>query len=148
MADRFVVTGIPAFDGEYPIDIGSFTMRELQIIKRMSGVRAGELTEAFDAGDSDLIFAICVIAVRRNGRNWEAFEKIAWDVDFDAITFIADEDEQDDTGTAGDAVPLIPRTPSGDVGNSDAEPEPSGQHSPTDGDSHQEKNLRAIGSPG
>jgi hypothetical protein len=148
MADKFVVTGIPAFDGEYPINVQSFTMRELQIIKRMSGVRAGELPDAFNAGDSDVILAICVIAVRRNGRDWESFEKIAWDVDFDAITFIADEEPDDDTGTAGDAVPLIPRTPSGDAGNSDAEPEPSGPHSPNDGDSHQEKNLRAIGSPG
>jgi hypothetical protein len=144
MADRFVVTGIREFDGEYPIDIGSFTMRELQIIKRMSGVRAGELPEAFDAGDSDLIFAICVIAVRRNGRNWEAFEKIAWDVDFDAITFIADDAEE----VADEAAPLTIASENDGFESSDAEPEHSGPHSPSDGGNTPEKNLRAIGNPG
>jgi hypothetical protein len=41
MPDKFVVTGIPAFNGDYPIDMGTFSMREFNIIKRMSGVRAG-----------------------------------------------------------------------------------------------------------
>jgi hypothetical protein len=141
MADKFVVTGIPAFNGDYPIDMGTFSMRELNIIKRMSGVRAGELSEAFAAGDSDVIFAMAVVAVRRNGRDWEAFEKIGWEVDFDAYEFVTEEDAADEP------VPLTPANENGATGNSSEQPDPSGQPSPEDGDSHQEKNLRAIGSP-
>lgn len=135
--DKFVVTGIPAFNGDYPIDIGSFTMRELQIIKRMSGVRAGELEEAFAAGDSSLILAIAVIAVRRNGKNWEAFEQIAWDSDLGAITFVAEE-------AADEPTPLPLPTNEGS-GKPSELPAGSGQRSHDDGDDLQETSLRAIG---
>lgn len=143
--DKFVVAGIAPFDGEYPIDIGSFTMRELQIIKRMSKVRAGELEEAFAAGDSDLILAIAVIAVRRNGKAWEAFEQLAWESELGAITFEGGEDE-DEAGTSGDAVPLIPPRPSDSSGLTAEPPLVSGGPSATVGDDPPEMNLRAIGS--
>lgn len=137
--DKFVVTGMPAFDGEYPIDIGSFTMRELQIIKRMSGVRAGELEEAFAAGDTDLILAIAVIAVRRSGRLWESFERLAWESELGAISFVGEEE------VAVDAVPLTPSKLQGSSENREGPQPPSGPPSPDDGDDHQETNLRAIG---
>lgn len=137
--DRFVVTGVsPAFDGDYPIDIGSFTMRELQIIKRMSGVRAGELEEAFNAGDSDLILAIAVIAVRRNGKQWEVFERLAWESDLTAITFVGEE-VAEEAAPLTLTPPVLPATPAGPQ-------ETSGPPSENDGDDSQETNLRAIGS--
>lgn len=135
--DKFIVTGIPAFNGDYPIDIGTFTMRELQIIKRMSGVRAGELEEAFNAGDTDLILAIAVIAVRRSGKAWEQFEAIAWESELGAIEFHSDEE------VAADAVPLTPALSA----SSDEPPPASGPPSPDDGEDPQEIPLRAIGSP-
>lgn len=141
---KFIVTGMPAFNGEYPIETGSFTMRELQIIKRMSGVRAGELEEAFSAGDSDLILAIAVIAVRRNGKAWEQFEALAWETDLEAITFVADE--EDERGTAGDAVPLIPPSPPELSGSSSAPQPLSGDGSGSGGDDRQETNQPATGS--
>lgn len=140
--DKFVVKGIPGFDGDYPIDIGSFTMRELQIIKRMSGVRAGELEEAFGAGDSSLILAVCVIAVRRNGKAWEAFEQIAWESDTAAIEFVVAEEEDEATA---DAVPLTQPKPPGSSDGSGETQQLSGPVSSSDGDSLPEKNLRAIG---
>jgi hypothetical protein len=140
--DKFVVTGIPAFNGEYPVDIETFTMRELQIIKRMSGVRAGELSEAFNGGDASVILALAVIAVRRNGKDWEQFERVAWECSFDAFEFVADEEVADEPD------PLTNKNENGVDGNSSEQPELSGQPSLEDGDSHQEKSLRAIGSPG
>lgn len=139
--DKIVVDGIPAFNGEYPIDLEAFTMRELQIIKRMSGVRAGELSEAFAAGDSDLILAIAVIAVRRNGRQWEAFEKLAWDVDLAKITFVGDEESE----VADEADPLTP-TPNVEPVNSDGPPASSGTSLRTVGEYLRVKNLPDTGS--
>jgi hypothetical protein len=139
--DRFVVTGIPAFNGEYPIDIGSFTMRELQIIKRMSGVRAGELEEAFTAGDTDLLLAIAVIAVRRNGKQWEAFEKLAWESDVAAITFVGEEEE-----VAEEADPLTQTLPDGDD-RSSVQPVSSGPSLRTVGDGSPETTQQDSGSP-
>jgi hypothetical protein len=136
--DKFVVTGIPAFNGEYPVDIGAFTMRELQIIKRMSGVRAGELEEAFAAGDSSLVLALAVIAVRRNGKKWEDFEQLAWESEMGQITFMGEEE------VAEEAAPLT----SEPNANPDAPQPPSGEHSQTVGDDSQATNLRAIGSQG
>lgn len=93
--DKFVVNDrIPAFAGEYPIELGGWTMRELNIIKRISGYRGGELAEGFAAGDTDLLLAIAVIAVRRNNRDWEVFEKIAWDTDADFLTFENGDEEE------------------------------------------------------
>lgn len=140
---KFVVKGIPAFNGEYPIDVGTFTMRELQIIKRMSGVRAGELEEAFGAGDSDLILAVAVVAVRQSKKDWQAFEALAWESDVGAISFVGDEEE--DEGTAGDAVPLVPPTPPADSESSVEQPPSSGPPSSDDGDDSQETNLPATG---
>lgn len=137
--DKFVVTGIPAFNGDYPVDISSFTMRELQIIKRMSGVRAGELEEAFKAGDTDLLLAIAVIAVRRNGKQWEAFEKLAWESDVASITFEGEE-------VAEEADPLTQTLPDED-GKSSVPPLSSGPSLRTVGDGSQETTQQDSGSP-
>lgn len=135
--DKFVVTGMPGFDGDYPIDIGTFTMRELEIIKRVSGVRAGELEEAFNAGDSTLILAVAVIAVRRNERDWQAFEKLAWESELGQFVFTSDE---------GDVVdPQIPAPPV-DFSVSEAVPDVSGRASNGAGDDLPETTPLPIGS--
>lgn len=138
--DKFVVTKLGRFDGEYPIDVGSFTMREFQIIKRMSGVRAGELEDAFAAGDTDVILAIAVIAVRRSGGPWEAFERAAWESEIGAIEFVSEEEEP-----AADAVPLTLTPPPAPSSSSDEKPPLSGATSHDIGDDLQETSLRAIG---
>lgn len=137
---KIVISGIPGFDGAYPLDddVG-WTMRELNIIKRISGVRAGEIPEAIEAGDTDVLGSIAVIAVRQSGKEWQRFEALLWDSSFGSISI-----EDDDEGTAGEAVPLIP-TPPQDSGNNEATPEGSGSDSSDDGDDHPEMNLRAIG---
>lgn len=139
--DKFVVTGIPAFNGDYPVDISSFTMRELQIIKRMSGVRAGELSEAFSAGDTTLILAVAVIAVRRSGKNWEVFEQIAWESDLDCIAFVSEDEEAADKPD-----PLTQKNERDENAKPNEQTDFSMKPSSADGDDPQETNLRAIGS--
>lgn len=66
----YEIKGVPGFDGVYPLDTKEepLTLRELHLIKKVSGVRSGELEEAGDAGDSDLMVALAVVAMRRAGK--------------------------------------------------------------------------------
>lgn len=133
--DKFVVTGIPGFDGDWPIDIGSFSMMELHIIKDVAGVRAGELEEAFGAGDTDVILAVAACAVRRNGGDWKAFLKLAWESEMGSLTFVADEEVED---------PPIP-TPLPDSESSEATADDSGNASSSDGEDLPETPPAPIG---
>lgn len=139
--DKFIVNDmIPSFAGVYPIELGGWTMRELNIIKRISGYRGGELAEGFAAGDTDLLLAVAVIAVRRNNRDWETFEKIAWDVDADFLTF-----ENGDVKEAADEPD--PLSENGSNGNEPGPTALSGLPSPDDGENSPETNLQATGDP-
>lgn len=65
--DKFVIKGIPPFDGEHPIDLGTLNGHELHRIKIVAGVRANELDEALVAGDYDVFVALAATALERNG---------------------------------------------------------------------------------
>jgi hypothetical protein len=140
--DKFIVDNIPAFNGEYPIEFGKWTMRELQIIKNISGYRGGELAEGFRSGDTSLLLAVAVIAVRRNGKDWETFERIAWETDADFLTFIDGDKEAADEPT-----PLT------QTNEPDANAKPleqtgrSGPRSLDDGDDSPATTPLAIGAP-
>lgn len=82
MAKQYlVITGIPPYDGEYPIEDNGFTQKEYHFIKQVSGVRAGELQEAMAAGDVAVGVALTAITLERNGKTvhlpvlWEAKEE-------------------------------------------------------------------------
>jgi hypothetical protein len=45
----------------------NFTYREMNRIKRISGLRAGELFPALEAGDTDVAMAFAITAVARAG---------------------------------------------------------------------------------
>lgn len=81
LPDKVIISGLPPLDGEYEFDVvellNSLTNRELHKIKVMSGVRAGELDEALEAGDSDLFLAIALIVLQRRGRRVD--EDMLWD---------------------------------------------------------------------
>lgn len=81
--DKLIVSGLGVLDGQYDFDLidllalgtpESLTYRELHLIKEYTetanspGVRAGELHEAFEAGDSDLNLAIMAIIMTRAGK--------------------------------------------------------------------------------
>lgn len=66
----FTLTDVPPFDGVYEADFKAspFNNRELHWIKETSGVRLGEMEEAANAGDNDLLVAWAAIAVIRSGK--------------------------------------------------------------------------------
>ena len=55
------------WDGrDYPIpDYSQVTFRENQLVKRVTGLRVGELQEAFEKNDSDAILALFLISKMR-----------------------------------------------------------------------------------
>ena len=67
-----VIAGVPGLDGEYELDTDNrpFNGNELHEIKRISGVRAGELGEALGAVDYDVIMAFAAIALNRAGKTF------------------------------------------------------------------------------
>ena len=86
MADTITIEGVPGYNGEYPLDITYFTNRELHLIKKVSGVRAGELTEAFNAGDNDLMVAVAAIAIQRHTHKDVNVDAL-WDAEAGKFTF-------------------------------------------------------------
>lgn len=128
---HFHIEGLRPYDGDHPIDLETFTNRELHLIKEMSGVRANELDEAFRAGDNDLIVAFCAIALKRAG--FQVANDTLWDAPIGAIQFVVEDDasppdeknseeETERPGASGE--------PSGADGESPAkDPSPSGDRS-------------------
>jgi hypothetical protein len=107
------IEGVFGLDGEWPIDTTYFTNRELHEIKKISGVRAGELSEALEAGDSDLIVCIAHIALARHGKTVPI--DALWEAEAGKISFETVEQE-----VADEAVPPQPAQPesaSGDGSN-------------------------------
>lgn len=123
--DKIVITGIPPYDGEYPFE-ANYTMRELHTIKRLADVRAGELMDALEAGDSDIVVAAAVIALQRAGKTPD--EEAIWDADMGAIQLVAGEETTDPT------MPNPPAEPSEGSGagsapttaNPETDPNPTG----------------------
>ena len=98
---HFHIEGLRPYDGDHPIDLETFTNRELHTIKEMSGVRAAELDEAFRAGDNDLVVAFCVIALKRAG--FQVDHNALWDAPIGAIQFVVEDDASppDETNSEG-----------------------------------------------
>lgn len=87
----------PGLDGEYPLDIDTLTNREYHEIKRVSGVRAGELNESLFAGDLDVVVALALIAMKRNGKDNPEAEAVLMDGEGGRVRLLPD----------GDAVPPV-----------------------------------------
>jgi hypothetical protein len=79
------------YDGEYDVDLSYFTNRDLHTIKRLTGLRVGELDEAMRTGDSDVLVAFCVIALQRHGKPVD--EDVLWDAQAGSITIVVGEEE-------------------------------------------------------
>ncbi len=91
-------------DGEYPLDL-VFTHRDFRDIKRIAGVRANEVMESINAGDLDVIVALCAIALRRAQKPFD-IEQL-WDAEAGNITLdlTSEEDEEE--------APLVPESEPG-----------------------------------
>lgn len=139
---KVIINGILGLDGEWEID-GDFTNRDLNDIKKISGVRAGELQEATEAGDNDLVVAIAWIALRRNGKTGPGVLDALWDAPAGAritVDFTTPEGKEDDAGPPE-------QTPSGSPNEPGDASKSSGETSSDAGD-HPEKTPPATGHPG
>lgn len=65
---KIKIAGVAPFEGTFDADLSRFNGRELHLIKELSGVRLGEIEEALNANDYDVVVAIAVIALVREGR--------------------------------------------------------------------------------
>lgn len=63
-----VIKGCSPWDGTYEFDDFAFTNRELFEIKKLSGIRAGELIEALEANDTAAYVGVGIIVLARAGK--------------------------------------------------------------------------------
>lgn len=89
------VGGVAGFDGTYEIDLSTLTGRELHFIKRLSGVRAGELVDGLLATDYDLVIAIACVALTRDGHPHAEDAEVAFmDAEGGAVSIILPSPER------------------------------------------------------
>lgn len=148
MLYQVIVSDVPDFDGEYNWDPDErgFNGHELHLIKKVSGVRLGEIDEALTAGDYDVLVSVAAITIWRAGKatkaNVGALVELLLDAEGGKITF-KKVGEEATTGPPSAA-------PSEEVssGAANDSSELSSPGSSSTGDDHQATPLRAIGSPG
>lgn len=129
------IEGVPPYDGEYELDM-NFTNRDLHTIKQVAGVRAGDLNDALEHKDLDLVVALAVNALRRAGKPVDM--DVLWDSEAGKIMLVADE---------VDAVP--PPQPKSEPGGSVSEPTvSSGRSGNGTGDALLVSDPNSTGLPG
>jgi hypothetical protein len=113
MAASIRITDLGAYSGEYELDLANefFTNGELRDIKLMTGVRGGELQEAIDAGDNDVVVAFAVVAIRRAGKTVDP--DVLWKAQAGSIVFDTGvpEDEEDEQSLPPQSEPSEPVEP-------------------------------------
>lgn len=140
--DKLIVKGVLPLDGEYACDLAgmlslgspeTLTNREGHRIKVMTGLRAGELEDALNQGDNDLLIALAAVVLTRHGRRFD--EAVLWDapmgagLDWELGTADSEGEEPD---------PILP--PATD------EPELNGGESSSPTSGHQENDPSPTGS--
>jgi hypothetical protein len=111
------IEGVPPYDGEYELDM-NFTNRDLHTIKQVAGVRAGDLNDALEHQDLDLVVALAVNVLRRAGKPIDM--DVLWDSEAGKITLAADEADAvppPQQKNEPDAKPSEPTVSSGMSGN-------------------------------
>lgn len=92
--DKLVIDGIAPYDGSYEFTLDGFTNRELHRIKKLTGLRAGEFEDAFSALDNDMVVALAVVILERNGQSVR--DDILWDAEAGGIRLEFSTEEVDD----------------------------------------------------
>lgn len=88
MAGRIVIQG-----EAYPFP-DQLTGREFGLVKQATGLRAGEIEEALDAGDVELVLTLAVIAMRRAGKEVDVEDLLDLPVGEGTIEIRDEEDEE------------------------------------------------------
>lgn len=103
---KIIVSGVKPFDGEYDLEEDRpFNTHEWRIIKKVSGYMPLTIREGWEGGDPDLIVALAVVAMCRQGkvqreRSLVVAEQLA-EAPFDgaAITLdLGDREEEEESG--------------------------------------------------
>jgi hypothetical protein len=101
--NKLLVT-IPGLEGTYEFeDITVFSNRELHRIKSMTGLRAGEIQEAFEAGDNDVLVAMGAVILMRSGKQFD--DDMLWDAPAGSMSFDFSEQEDPTQGSAPTSEP-------------------------------------------
>jgi hypothetical protein len=101
--NKLVVT-IPGLEGTYEFeDISTFSNRELHRIKKLTGLRAGEIQEALEAGDNDVLVAMGAVVLARAGKQFD--DDMLWDAPAGSMTFDFSEQEDPTQGSAPTSEP-------------------------------------------
>lgn len=107
-----IAINVPAFAGTYELDRATFTGHDLHLIKQVAGVRGGEIEEAAEKGDYDLLVAFAVIALIKSGkvpaRDAHEVARVILDANpADAIAVPDTPEEADEEGPPAEA-PTVP----------------------------------------
>lgn len=139
---KITVDGVPGLNGQYLLELTEgFTNGDLHTIKKISGVRAAEIGEAFEKRDNDLIVALTILAIRKTGRIIP--DDALWDAKVGAITF---EDTELERVAAEELNGLPPESRPDGGGPTTANASSSGNGSSDDGD-QQEVHPSPTGVP-
>jgi len=137
---KVIITDAGSLNGESPLELDSFTNRDLNIIKREAGVRAGEMQEAVRRGDNDLFVALAMIALRRAGREPLTSDAL-WDLDVGKIIIdVTEDDEGEAAAEAALPPPSGPDSPASETTTTDS----GSRDSESTGGASQETGLRSV----
>lgn len=101
-----IVIAIPnQLPRKYPVP-ESFTYRELQTIKTVTGLRPAEFEDALNSGDPDIVIALAVICAQRAGHNMTADDLM--DLEVGAITVEGDDEDPTADGAEAEAPTTTP----------------------------------------
>jgi hypothetical protein len=140
------VSGVPPYDGDYDLDLEhQFNGNELHLIKKVAGVRLGEIDEALRAKDYDLYVALAAIGIWRAGKvtknNVHDLVELLMEAEGGKISFKDTDDEQgDETGP-----PAVAPSGPGSSGASNVSLLPSSEDLSSTGDDPPETNPLSTG---
>lgn len=111
--DKLVIAGVrEEVDGSYDFDADGFTNFELHAIKKLTELTAGEIGAAYARLDNDLIVALGMVVLMREGKiegrqPWSSPQVTAlWDAPVGSIYLESEEVEADPPASTPDA-PLV-----------------------------------------
>ena len=68
MPDMVIIEGVSPHDGEYEIDLATINMEEFHLIKRLTGLVAGEVEDALMRIDTDIFVGLAAVVIQRSGK--------------------------------------------------------------------------------
>jgi hypothetical protein len=147
---KLIVKGTGLLDGKYDADfnLDMLTNGEVRVIKRLSGVRLGEIQEALRAQDNDVLVAFGVIWLTRAGKDPAMVEQVLWNAPVGGWCDL----DMEETTVEADARPPDSPTASGNENSPVEQPseivpgEPSSSDS-SNGSAHLESVPSPTGSP-